>query len=1023
MMSWRWLSFVSLILFAARIPVISSEKAGSDSLSAYERHLQSCNIILANWTVEELSTSLNSVIDKALGEDSTEGTLAKLTLLNALVYGVQVRRVCASCSDFSSATQPAAFSDFCAGYGADESFSGLLMIPLAEDESFVTGTHPGGIWCHGTSTQSVPSVEFRGSDSGIDLFINAAIASAGAVTLMPDYMGYGESSGRLFKAYLVKQQYQTSIIPLWLKADQIVQQGSNCTAALADAVAILGYSEGGYAAVALAEGLYNMGVEIIKVEAGAGPYRMGSAALLEGQKRNDVGLFPLEVRQYFALVGAAYSSTFPELANFEEGQDMLASDVRQTIVDLVTNSSSADDIRAVIPTDDPSSVFNAQFVTFTRNALQDGDPDPCNNAERVVEGVNDKICEALQDNDLTEILETTPYPVRLCHSPNDTVVSYANLPDFAGNALLELLVSSGDHVEAATTCILQSVLFVLGDDFLGAQVAEKTTDMGCPAVTIDSATPSPSALESPFESSAPSLPLTFATSVPSLSTAPSSSPAAWGSANSISPTIGEMCGDVLASWNATEARSVVTEVYAELFGEDSQEYALFELHADQGFNYGVQVRKVCASCKDFTVASSSYDDYCGQGVYGSSAMHSGLMMLPLSSDGTAIAQGTFPGFVYNHDPSVDQVPSNEWSGGGYTASGIMFGVLPTAAGSITIMPDYLGYGESNGAIFKAFLVKKAYQTSIVPLWLKTAATLENETDCTALADAAMVSGFFEGGYGSIAVADALYNMGIDIIRVHAGAVPARLGSIHLPELVKSIDNETFPLTERFILALFGSAYSATYAGMSNFEEGPYLLNATVQDEIVKVVTEAEDANIVEQAVPMDAPLSIWDQTVLTWARDAITKNETEPCHTTFAEFSFKPLCDTLFENDLTEILESANYSITLCHGRDDKVVSTANLPNATANGNLLISLVDGDHTESYVTCTMQIATFLSSSTYMDYPIVPKRGKSACNVPTDSPASTPSPVAAQSMDASASLRSPTTRFASILSSLSFALVLL
>ena len=489
--SLRRLWHVSLLVVVLIQPSVSQEadRPFGGKSSAHERHLQECNVVLANWTVDELSDILESAIDNALGAGSTEGNVIKLTILTALKNGVSVRRVCASCSDFSSETQPPAFSDFCEGYGADTSFSGLLMVPLLDDGSLVNGTLPGGLWLHGTTTQSVPSIGFRGADSGIDIMVNAAIASTGAITIMPDYMGYGESSGLIFKAYLVKRQYHTSIIPLWLMAGRMVQEESDCMSALADSAAILGYSEGGYAAVALAEGLYNMGVDILKVEAGAGPYRMGSAAILEGTRFVNEGIFPMEVRKYFALVGSAYSSTYPELANFEEGQDMLASDVRDDLVELVTNSASKAEIQALVPTDDPLSVFSPQLVAFTQNALVDGDPDPCNNPDRVIQGVNDKICEALQDNDLTEILETTAYPVRLCHSPDDDVVSYANLPDFDTNVLLEVLDSTGNHVEAAGTCLLQSILFMLSDGFLGASLVEKTTDMGCAATNTTSPAP------------------------------------------------------------------------------------------------------------------------------------------------------------------------------------------------------------------------------------------------------------------------------------------------------------------------------------------------------------------------------------------------------------------------------------------------------------------------------------------------------------------------------------------------------
>lgn len=466
-------------------------------------------------------------------------------------------------------------------------------------------------------------------------------------------------------------------------------------------------------------------------------------------------------------------------------------------------------------------------------------------------------------------------------------------------------------------------------------------------------------------------------------------------------------------------------MYADTYGLDSPEYALFELFADQSFKYGVEIRKVCSSCSEVSTDSSAYSEYCGQGAYGSGATQSGLLMIPLSSDGTAIANGTFPGFVYNHEPTVDRAPSNDWMGGGGTmANGIMFGVLPAAAGSIAIQPDYLGYGEENGDVSKAFLVKKSYQTSVVPLWLKAAAILEQETSCSALADAAMISGFSEGGYSSVVVADALSDLGVDIIRVQAGAVPARLGSTFIPDLVARIENGNFPSNLRFILALLGSSYSATYNGMPNFEEGPYLLEASVLNNIVNLVTDAASMTSVQGAVPETDPLSIFNPEVVDWARRAYLVNDTNPCGAgNFTTEGFDLFCSALAENDLTDLFESASYPLALCHGRDDEVVSTANLPDATANANILISLVDGDHDASYVTCTSQIITFLSSPTYTNYPIVPKHDEALCQVtvkegsPVSTPVSSPSPVSSISALTSSSHKTATILLSSAVCGLS------
>ena len=67
--------------------------------------------------------------------------------------------------------------------------------------------------------------------------------------------------------------------------------------------------------------------------------------------------------------------------------------------------------------------------------------------------------------------------------------------------------------------------------------------------------------------------------------------------------------------------------------------------------YGVQIRKVCASCDSMVKEGSelyedpSFDHYCGEGAYGHDLEHSGLVYLPLVGDD--VRPGTMPGCVYS----------------------------------------------------------------------------------------------------------------------------------------------------------------------------------------------------------------------------------------------------------------------------------------------------------------------------------------------------------------------------------------
>ena len=81
-------------------------------------------------------------------------------------------------------------------------------------------------------------------------------------------------------SYLMTKTYQTSFIPLWLKAQKIIHDENGCKTDLGDSAVVLGYSEGGNSAVAHANALECMGVNVIKLLPGAGPYLLASTTLV-----------------------------------------------------------------------------------------------------------------------------------------------------------------------------------------------------------------------------------------------------------------------------------------------------------------------------------------------------------------------------------------------------------------------------------------------------------------------------------------------------------------------------------------------------------------------------------------------------------------------------------------------------------------------------------------------------------------------------------------------------------------------
>jgi hypothetical protein len=358
------------------------------------------------------------------------------------------------------------------------------MIPLDRDGQIKSGTSPVNLVCHGTQAgnQDVPSNQWSTSNPEAQVLVAVILTSiSGTFSIMPDYTGYGESTD-FRRAYVVRRAYPTAVLPLYRHAEDLVATETDCASALADSLTTLGYSEGGYAAVAVADAMHNSGKTIISVQAGGGPFRLSSVQVNFLLQRILDGTFSSQRRYYVALLAATYSQTTTDVLNFGQGQEMLDATRRDEIVDVVHSPAGQLGINNLIPIENPLLILNQTLADTLVAALLRGEPEPC--VTSAVDGESDILCEALRAQDLVNVLESTPYPVTLCHSVDDTLVSYGNLPDVTANSLLTLVSTEGAHQSAGVDCYLSSVLFFLDDaNVQDVPVMDKTVPGGCPNPT------------------------------------------------------------------------------------------------------------------------------------------------------------------------------------------------------------------------------------------------------------------------------------------------------------------------------------------------------------------------------------------------------------------------------------------------------------------------------------------------------------------------------------------------------------
>ncbi|KAG7341959.1 hypothetical protein IV203_007051 [Nitzschia inconspicua] len=469
-------------------------------------------------TLEDLKSVATGLVGAiAPDPESFEYVYLESVLVTPIQNGIQVHRICAGCQDVASQVQQdteaaAVFESFCGpeNYGAvNATFSGLMMVPLADDdETILPGTLKGVIEMHPTSTALVPSLMWTrpqsteestaigdgGPEEEFMLQLDAILAGSGQVLVFPDYMGYAENGNELFKGYTIRKAYETSCVPIVLFAQEYLRQQTNSCTELSTTVAVKGYSEGGYTAVVLADVLHRLGWNILQVHAGGGPYDL-IAATTKTFERIVNGQYDMRFRHILALVGSSYSSTYMDLPNYRQNQDMLTDVIRPTLVNLIANSTPGPIVRESMPYDDQSDLldllFEENYLAFVDASVAAGEFDPCGNTSREeLERLNvDKICQAFQLNVIVETLQNAPFRVSVCHSEDDEVVPFASVPDLSGNNNLTFVPAQGTHNEAGAACIFGALLYYFGQEFQSVAVDPVHSNTNCAAVDAPGTTP------------------------------------------------------------------------------------------------------------------------------------------------------------------------------------------------------------------------------------------------------------------------------------------------------------------------------------------------------------------------------------------------------------------------------------------------------------------------------------------------------------------------------------------------------
>jgi pimeloyl-ACP methyl ester carboxylesterase len=203
---------------------------------------------------------------------------------------------------------------------------------------------------HGTISKNADAPSMQSSTESLALF--AALASAGFIAVVPDYIGYGSSAAILHPYYV--EEYMSSACIDNLKAAQELAGSKNLD--FNEELFLTGYSEGGYATMAVHKNIEKNGLDgfnLIASFPAAGGYDV------KAMQEYVFSLDYYDEPSFLAFVSLAYQEQY----NWSEPLTMLFNNPYAAVIpDLFNGAYSLDEIDAAL-TDDLSDLINNDCLT------------------------------------------------------------------------------------------------------------------------------------------------------------------------------------------------------------------------------------------------------------------------------------------------------------------------------------------------------------------------------------------------------------------------------------------------------------------------------------------------------------------------------------------------------------------------------------------------------------------------------------------------------------------------------------
>lgn len=326
--------------------------------------------------------------------------------------------------------------------GTIDTLSGLVSIPQSRTKAF-----PVAIYQHGTVLQDnqAPSITGMNVNNSEIFLVGLITAPSGFITLFPDYEGLGNLNN--FHPYIIAESYTNTVVNMLRALKQLPEElTEDDQFNVNDQLFLFGYSEGGYATLAVQRGIQLDYANEFYVTAScpmAGPYDLANTMA-------DFFLSePVYPEPYYVpYVLTSHLWYYQGLdVDFHEYFEPFWAD---TLPSLFNGTSSGNDVNEMMP-DNPLDILLPDVLEdFTNN--------------------NDHFFrQTLQENTLLDWVPESP--TYLYHGMGDDIIPYQNsqvvyetfVNSGASNVNLILYPPElGGHGDIAPTCLLAGFTTIFG---------------------------------------------------------------------------------------------------------------------------------------------------------------------------------------------------------------------------------------------------------------------------------------------------------------------------------------------------------------------------------------------------------------------------------------------------------------------------------------------------------------------------------------------------------------------------------